>query len=251
LFRKHTNTTLLIFFLANCFLCPIEFCGQDSEGERGKYQWFDDIIGETNSGIFKGILYENEYRVINERHQFFESKDFKPGSVVYYGQQYFDVSLKYDMYLDNLLGINYELANEPAMVFDKNGVDKFSIGNTHFENISHRIASEDAGFFEVLLKNDSLKLYKKYQKKIFKRTDEQVIYYEFKDGYSYLLYLYDSYYPFKKVKELNRIFPKYRKELKLISKKHSALKKSNTDDYAKMVLKDFLLLNPSLKQIAL
>lgn len=237
---RHIISASFALFWTLSFLIPMNTNGQDYGAGKGKYQWFDDILGDTNSGIFKGILYVNEYRVVNDRHQFFESEDFKSGSVVYYGQEYFGVFLKYDVYLDNLIGVNYELANEPAMVFDKNGVAKFSIGNNNFEKVSNEAISEEAGFFEVLLRDKSLTLYKKHGKKLFKRTDEQLIYYEFKDNFSYFLEMNSTFRSFKKAKELQRIFPEHKKRIKESLQLRSSLRKSSHDDYVKKVLLDII-----------
>lgn len=238
------------FFLILLFLVPFKVLGQGVENE--KYLWFDNLIGQTNSGVFRGVRYTNEYRAINEKHQFFESGDFKKGSVNYNGQDYFELLLRYDVYLDNLLVVNDALANRPMMVFDKEGITKFTIDGHSFEYLSPKFSDEvGSGFFEVLLKNESLTLYKKHRKKIFKRTDAQNLYYEFKDRYSYVLHSGGTYYPFKKIKELNSIFPQYRKDIKPIIKRHSPLKKSNFDAYVQAILTDLLSLKPALKQDAL
>lgn len=232
------------------FLVSFSVLGQGEENE--KYLWFDSLIGQTNSGIFKGVRYANQYRTINEKHQFFKTTDFKTGSVTYKGQDYFKLLLQYDVYLDQLLMMNEALPNRPIMVFDSEGVAGFTIEGHSFEYLTYKISNdEESGFFEVVLKNESLKLYKKHSRKIFKRTDAQNLYYEFKDGHSYLLQSGSTYYPFKKVKELNGIFPEYRKEIKPILKRHVALKNSDTDAYVRAVLNDVLALKPIPKKDAL
>jgi hypothetical protein len=243
--------TKLGFFLILPFLVPSIVLGQGLENEK-KYLWFDSLIGQTSSGVYKGVNYTNEYRAINEKHQFFKSGDFKTGSVNYKGQDYFELLLRYDVYLGNLLVVNDALANRPIMVFDKEGITRFTIDGHSFEYLSPKRSAEvEAGFFEVLLKNETLTLYKKHTKKIFKRTDAQSLYYEFKDGYSYVLHSDNDFYPFKKVKEVISIFPDYKKELRSIQKKHSALKKSDTDAYVLAVLTDLLSFDTTPKQDAL
>ena len=207
------------------------------------------MVGQTNSGIFKGLFYENEYRVINEKHQFFESNDFRYGSVVYYGQRYSGIELRYDVYLENLLVINEQLANKPIMMFDKNGVTEFEIDGNSFKQLSNNpVADAFSGFFQVLLERDSLTLYKKLRKKIFKRTDQQVVYYEFKNVFSYLMYSGGIYYPFERVRQLNRFFPTLKKQIKAGHKKNGALKNSSYDDYTKKVLLDLFHLNATREQ---
>lgn len=248
IFRIHSAK--LVFFLILLFLCPFKVLAQGFENE--KYQWFDNLIGQTNSGVFKGLYYANEYRTINEKHQFFKSGDFKTGSVNYNGQDYFEILLRYDVYLDNLMVINDVLANRPIVVLDQERITNFKIEGHSFEQLYSKLSSEvESGFFEVLLKNETFKLYRKHTKKMFKRTDAQSLYYEFKDGYTYVLHSGNTYYRFKKVKEVVSILPDYRKQLRSVKKKHSALKKSDTDAYVIAVLTDLLSFDPTPEQDAL
>lgn len=220
--------------------------------QREAYIFYDELIGQTNSGVFKGVLYTNEYRTINERHQFFKTANFETGSLTSNGQTFFELPLRYDVYLDNVLVVNDALSNRPIMVFDKEGVAKFEIAGHSFEYLSAETSDKiESGFFEVLLTNELLTLYMKHKKKIFKKTDAQNLYYEFKDGYFYLLYTGKTYHPFKNVKELTNIFPDYRKELRAIQKEHGNLKKSDAEAYVLAVLTDFLSLTPIRNQDAL
>ncbi len=151
--KKSIHRILPIFLLLFWFLIPLRLRGQESKTEVQRYVWFDNIIGQTNSGIFKGLGYVNEYRVVNDRHQFFISTDFKSGSVTYDDQTYFDVPLRYDVYLDDLLLLNDELSDKPIMLFDKRKVSEFNIGEDSFEFISSRTSNEQiSGFFEVLVR---------------------------------------------------------------------------------------------------
>lgn len=245
------NKTQLVIFLMLLFLVPQkEVLGQNEASEN--YLWFDQLIGPTNSGVFKGVRYANAFRTINEKHQFFKSTDFRTGSVTFFGQRYFELPLQYDVFLDQLLVMNTNLPNRPIMVFDRFGVTRFTIDGHVFELLSEEVTdTELRGFFEVLLQEQQLTLYKKHLKKPFKRTDAQNLYYEFKDGYMYVLLTEGTYSTFKKVGELAKIFPSYKKELRTILKKHVDLRKSGSDDYVMAVLNDFLPLISTPKKAAL
>lgn len=237
--RRHKHIILLTPFVIIAFFGTYTLEGQEFNQSKDKYIWFDNILGPTNSGIFKGVLYVNEYKTINEKHQFFESSAFRLGSVIINDQCYFDVPLKYDVYLDNLLAQNQELANRPVIVFDRASIVKFTIDGHTFELVKVTMAmNEPPGFFEVILKNDFLTFYKKHTRKVFKRTDEKTLYYEFKSDYHYLICSGDAYYRFKKVKELNRFFPEYEKEIKGFDKQHETLRKLDTDGYLKALLSE-------------
>jgi len=198
------------------------------------------MIGQTNTGIYKGVAYDEPFRVINERHQFFKERNFVLGSVIYDGLPYSHLQLKYDVYNDELLIRNSEAVGFPVMIFDKNKVANFSIKKYSFKKIDTVLAGEKKlmGYFEVLLKTDSLVFYKKHSKKLLTRTDQKVVYHEFRDGYSYYLYFENNYYRLKKVNDLGGIFPKYRKSLKTLRNRHASQRKSSPDIYMISILSD-------------
>lgn len=221
-----------------CVASPSPILGQTADNSS-IYIWFDDVIGRTNSGIFEGVAYTEEFRVINERHQFFKEPNFVPGSLVYDGQPYFDVELRYDVYQENLLTMNAEATGSPLLILDKKKVAEFTIGGHRFKKVHQNLREGEVhGFLEVLWENDSISLFKKHAKKIFKRTDKEILYYEFKDRYSYYLYYANTYYPLKKANDLNAVFPEYRKSLKAIRNRYASLGKSDPDAYMKSILSD-------------
>lgn len=242
-----THFLQLVFALFSVW-SPCLIFGQISEKDPSIYAWFDDMIGQTNSGIFKGVAYSEEFRAINDEHQFFREPYFILGSVVYDGQPYFEVKLRYDVYNDQLSIKNEKLGRLPIMVLDKEKVAEFQIGPHQFKHLNENETRENiSGFFEILLEKDSLSLFKKHRKKRFKRTDEEVLYYEFKDGYTYYLRQGLDVYALKKANDLNRVFPKYKKEVKALRNRYASLGKSDTDAYMKSILLDLsaLISNPS------
>jgi len=197
------------------------------------------MLGHTNSGMFKGVADTETFRVLNERHPFFKYTDFTLGSLVYDGQPYFEVELRYNVYQESLFTRNTEAIGTPPMRFDKHKVTQFTIDGHAFRNMGTGDTGDNRlGFLEVLLENDSLALYKRYTKKIFKRTDEKLVYYEFKDGHSYYVQYAKTYFSLKKASELNAIFPEHKKSLKTIRDRHEDLRKTNPDSYMKSILLD-------------
>lgn len=221
---------------------------QDSEVNKEIYRFFDRMIGSTNLDIFKGVGYTDLYRTINDRNQFLDSSNFVSGNVRYDGEHYFDIQLNYDVYNDRLLVQHSALANTPIVMVATEKVSNFHISDRYFEHLNKKLPTGvKEGFFELVVERDGLQLYKKHTKKIFKRTDEQILYYEFKEGYFYLLKYQDVYYRFKKVKELGSIFPQKKRELKKLAKQHIALKKIDSDNYVKAILHGLSLGNNTLK----
>ncbi len=215
--------------------------GQVDRALDSTYIWFDNIIGQTNSGIFKGVAYDESFNVINERHQFFKDSDFLLGSMIYDRQPYFELELKYDVYHDNLLIRNEDMMALSVMIFDKDKITDFNIDGHKFENLSlAKTKVRLSGFFEVLLKTDSIALYKKYQNKLFTRTDEKIAYHEFKEMHVYYIHYDNKYYKLKNAKDLNAIFPKLKNALKDIRSLHESMRKSDSDTYMKSILTDLV-----------
>ena len=242
--KKHMFSTnmLLLFFIVLGLGGPKNL--QAQEQMSSQYAWFDSMIGPNNLGIFKGVAYNNEFRVISDRHQFFKKMNFIEGSVVFDQQSYFNLQLRYDVYNDNLQIINADVLGLPPIILDNNKVEAFQIGEYLFENIDHHVIKEDnlSGMVQVIVPNDSLTLYKKHHKKPLKKTDETRIYYEFKNSHRYYVWYKNRSYSVKKASDLTTIFPIYRKHLKRIHEKYVVLKKTNSDAYMKSVVSDLLVI---------
>ena len=185
------------------------------------YNWFDEIVTKTNSGVFKGTEYFERFNRINERHQYFKTSSFSNGSVVYNGQLYFNIPLKYDVFDDKLLIKDPNTLNAPVIELDKNKISSFIINSHKFIHVHHNEKSEVSGFLEILLEKEMLSLYKKHLKKNIRKSDEkveylykQVAYYEFKDKYVHIISYKGVHYKVKKANDLNAIFIDYKTQLK-------------------------------------
>jgi hypothetical protein len=117
---------------------------------------------------------------------------------------------------------------------------EFTINNHKFINILTNENDKNTfkGFFEILYESDSLRLYKKHQKEIIRKTDEKIVTYQFKDKFSHVVSYKNLNYKLKKTNDLNTIFTNYKKEIKQLSKKHNAIRKSDPDNYMLAILKE-------------
>lgn len=214
--------------------------GQEMDRLELTYTWFDEIIGKTNSGIFKGNEYVEENNMTNESHKFFKKSFFLIGSVTYDSQTYFNLEIKYDVFGDQLLLRNSEVKDVSVIVLTKNNISKFIIDGYEFKNIQMETVNKAilSGFFEVLLNTDSIVLYKKHTKKKIKVTKNNLRYDGFKDGYQYYISYCGDYFRLSKTDGLNKIFPNHKSQLKNIASQYSSIKKVDPDNYMKSVLID-------------
>ncbi|MCF8274783.1 MAG: hypothetical protein K9I95_13240 [Flavobacteriaceae bacterium] len=219
---------------------PKQTFGQNTLDESLLYTWFDNKIGEINSGIYNGLEYVEHYRMLNEKHKFFLNPNFSNGMVIYKGEPYYNLLLKYDLFEDQLLLRYLDKANTPIILLDKDYITHFSIENHQFEKLQFETkkGKEFDGFFELLLLEKSIKLYKKNHKKILTKSNERIKYYEFKEQNSYVVFYKNKYFQINSLNNLSSIFSEHKVILKQIEDKYKSIKKSNSDAYLKSVLQD-------------
>ena len=224
---KNTN---LVSFLSIVFFSVNVSIGQNATIKPEYFNWFDKQVHQYNTSLFNGVEYIELYRTINDKHKFFGSSDFVLGSMVYDGQFFDRIPLKYDLDADNLLlnvGYNYPY---PILILIKNKIDAFTLQGADFVRLPDENKDlDEAGFYQVLLKNRALTLLKKNFKKRFKRIRGSTLYYEFALEGTYALHYQDSYYEISSKQDVIRIWPENKD---FINENYNAsLKKTDSDAF--------------------
>lgn len=185
--------------------------GQNNNDLATYYDWFDSKINRTNTGLYNGLEYIELYRTINERHKFFNTSNFQVGTLIYDGQFYPNVELKYDLFDQQLLfnaGYNFSV---PTIILFKDKVQGFTLGNNHFFHVNGGNTNDELkGYFEVLMEKSELLLLKKNKKKRFKRIRGKTIYYEFESEAYYVLRYNDFYHKIDSKKDIVKVLPEYK-----------------------------------------
>jgi hypothetical protein len=161
-----------------------------------KTAFFDSSPKDTlneNQILYNGINWRNLYYKIRED-PFLFSSAFLPGSVTINGETFKNVSLRYDIYNDELM---IPTQNKGFLQFNKESVDSFTL---NFENTTYRFTNirgdsinNKSGYFNVLY-DGKASLFVKFKKNI------ELLAVEHK---------YDRFYPSQKIYLLisNRIYP--------------------------------------------
>ncbi|HEA19618.1 hypothetical protein LCGC14_1009930 [marine sediment metagenome] len=205
--RKNTYCIFIFFISA--------LSAQTAKENASYLNWFDFEVGLENTPLFEGLGYVETYKSINEKHKFFNSDDFLNGSIVYDGQAYYDVRLKYDLYSDVVV-INIKDGFEAvALQPKKSKIISFTVEKSDFINIGLPDASlpEISGFFEILFSSSKLKLLKKHSKRRVKKIGN-FVYYEFiEDNFNILLYD-GQYQVVSSNRDFRILFPDFKKEIR-------------------------------------
>jgi hypothetical protein len=159
----------IIFFLGTGW--P-DLCRAANEESRENYTLTTapDTLLE-NQIMYNGRFWRNLYYMVHGN-QFLFSEEFLPGSLSICGDTFNNISLKYDIFKDELLT---PITPGVILQLNKQLVDSFSFSfeNKPFHFIKLRVDSltDSKGYFNVLYKNKT-GLYLKYSKKIDKLGDE-------------------------------------------------------------------------------
>lgn len=245
----------MFYFLRNAFVVVLTLgfvvsnYGQNN-AEINQYNLFDQEVGIANTGLYQGVVYTEKYRTINEKTQFYKTREFLKGSVCYEGQCYYDLDLKYDVYEDQvLLKLIGKVGGGTIQLF-KDKVDSFTIDGKDFVRIEQEKAPllNAYGFYTIALSTSTFTLYTKYNKKNFDRKDRSSLYYEFLDGPSQHVLLYNGNYHIVNTKKDNiDVFPELKKEIDKFYNLARGLRKSDPNGFQISLMKriDILLSQPN------
>ena len=197
-------------------VCFLQTAAQQAD-ERDYYNWFDDQVGIENTGLFNGIRYKELYRIKNGRHKFYKSPEFLTAHIVYDGQPYYDIPMKYDLFDDQLI-ISLDTDSGSSIIqLLKEEVNRFELDNKRFVHLKgigiFKSKEVIDGFYEVLEEGNSLTLYKKNRKLQKKVLENKAILYEFRTDDLYYIHHGDLFYPIKNKNDLIKIFPERKKQI--------------------------------------
>lgn len=209
-----------MFFL---FLSAV-VSGQLKTSEADYYNWFDRITGIENSVLHYGIVYVEKHRTKGKKTKFFPERDFVLGSVVFEGQPYSGLKLKYDVYDDELLmQVDRQFGGSILQLY-KASINRFTIGGHDFIKIDD--SKLKSGFYEISLEMPLFSFLKKHRKNLKEVLGKKLVFYEFEDGKKEcFLYYQQNYHPIKKVSDLTELFPEHTVQLNSFNKNQN----SNSD----------------------
>ena len=226
-----------IFILALFLVTSISINCQTSTDNKAFYKWFDATVGLDNTGLLNGTAYTKKYRSENGNHEFYSSSSFQAVDLVYDGQHYFDIAMKYDIHDDEIIVKIPTQTSAYTIQLIKDKVYGFSINDSNF--ISIRNLANNNGFYEVIFKNSNLAFFKKNIKTSNKYISGRSTFYSFKNKDEYLLRLKNQYHKITKSKKsLIRLFPENKREINSFYKSENKLLTLNYDLFMKNLMKE-------------
>lgn len=199
------------------------------------YQLFDKIVGQHNTPLSNGTIYREEHVTLNEYTKFL-LPEYQEGSLVYYGQPYYDVSLNYNVY-DDLLLIRIKTDNAIKNVkLNQKFIDHFEVNGRRFQYIGEE-EDIDSGFYEEIYSAGEVKLLKKLRKNLNEKRDKEYKYFEFKDRPdAFYAKNGSNYFQISNQRSWIKAFPDKENLIKAYYKSNSAARRNNKTLFYKSLL---------------
>lgn len=166
---------ILFFFLGAASLAQESLL---PKSVQGAFEGFDTTIEVQNTRIFTGLEYIEKHRMINDKNKFFQENRFRLGTVIYEGQPYFNVPIKYNIYDDLLLVQLESNRGETTFKMIPNRFEGFVLDARRFVNIWEE-GFQWTGIYELLHHTSHIQVLKKYRKSLKKTSDGRLVHYEF------------------------------------------------------------------------
>lgn len=223
-------------------LFTMQLFSQNSKETKAIYTLFDQTIHLSNTSLSYGKLYQEQYRTLNDNHQYLSSREFTKGNVTYQNQTFYEVDLKYDISEDFLI-VHIE---EKSIVLEKAMVTTFTLLKKTLEHIEKSENTEvtnykyteknfinniKLGYLEFLYGDEQLAFYKKNKKNRRKKLNESFVYYKYLENPIYYLEIGNEFYEVKNKKDLIKYFPKYKKLINNTYKTHRKLAQNQKDNF--------------------
>ena len=192
------------------------------------FQKYDQLVSLENTNLYNGTEFNDLFLNTDGTYRYFKGFDYSKGSVMYGGQFYANVPLKYDVLDDNLLTHSEDNLSIFIVRLIPEFIDSFSIHNVEFV----RLTDVDKGvvgngFFEKAFIGNNLKLYIKHIKKKRDKALKSGIQYRFSDVNFFLIEYKNDYFIANSAKDVWKNIPEYNDQIRNFNKTYRQLYKTD------------------------
>ncbi|WP_130735977.1 hypothetical protein [Flavobacterium sp. J27] len=220
-----------LFFIF--FLTTITLKGQSIK-EINTY--VDSEIGIQNSYVFNGKIYINPYKVLSKKNQFLNyNTNYTKGSVTIQNITFKELELQYDLYSQEIIVKPDSKTSLYGIVADTSKIERFTIYDLTFVNLKNTGTQNLNGYYELSV-DKAIPLYIKHKTNRYKLLDKNSVHFEFEPKYEYYIFNNDTYINVASKKDLIKIFPYFKKELKLFYSKNIYLEKNEPREFMRKLI---------------
>lgn len=230
----------LIFPTLFGLLLSITTISAQTSKEIDIYNWYDQTTGKENLDINTGVLYTNPYRTVDNNNLYYLNDKFEKGNLVFDGQIYYNVSLKYDEYRDLVIINPHGASDFLGISLNNEKVNSFTILNSNFIRIpkeKYNHPEFPTGYYDTSSFNENFVFYIKHSKTIQKKIRDDGPYYYFKDNNHFYLDYKKVLYPIVSKNDLIKLFPEQKKQINEFYLMNRSMRKSDLNQFMKNLMK--------------
>ncbi|MFS4469144.1 hypothetical protein [Maribacter sp. 2210JD10-5] len=201
---------LLIFLYPNLYRLSAQ-----KKADNNYYIWHDNIVGERNLDIYKGKVFIPKFVSKEKERQFFQQGNHSKTHIVYDGQSYYNLAIRYDLLNDQVLLYCKTGLWNGWIVLASDKIERLSMDAVPFTHLNDFENSQiKSGFYKEVSTDGKIKLYEKLSKAVRKRIIDRKTYYEFKDSKSlFLIKNNEDYTLIENIRDLIFLFPTFKKQI--------------------------------------
>ncbi len=190
---------------------------------------YDNYFGK-NLSLYTGKQYNDKYGQIGD-HQFFMDDYWEQGSIVYGGQFYDSIYLKFDIFNDVVL-VEYfsDKGLTMTLMLHSPMISSFTLQGHGFVRIETDSAAPiKTGFYDQLFVGSNLSLYARRQKEIVRTSGSNTLKDDFVQKDKYFLLKDGIYYPVNKRGSVVHVLEDHKKEVKHFMKSNRLYYRTEKD----------------------
>lgn len=243
--QTHFKSHFSVFFLFSLLLSGNHFIIAQTSSEIIS-KAFDQTIGKENLEISNGTVHVNEFRILNNKHNYYPSDAFEKGNITYNNQDYIDLDLKFDIYKDILI-YKPQPSDEISINLIKEKIAAFTLNKRKFvylNQLLHPLSPINTGYYEENFIGKKFAFYIKHHRDKRDVYKESSIFQEFDDNYEYYIKKDGAFYTITSKKDIIKLFPNHKRK---INDFYAAFRKTEKENEPMFYEKLMVYLNNSLE----
>lgn len=215
----------------------IQSIHSQNNNEISTYNWFDKNLGVESLDFKNGPAHFNFDKTVDGHNRYYISNDFKSGSINYNGQNYYNVDLKYDIYMDEAIIRPYNETNHTQSNLIKESVTYFKIGNEKFVNLKELTANYKGGYYEEVATGENTILYIKYYKEKKDVLKDNLFLIDFEQKHEFIVLKDNKFTLVNEKQEIIKLYPDKKRKINDFFFMNRNLKKDDPGLFMKSLMK--------------
>lgn len=216
------------FLSLSLFVFVFHFSVAQNQQSKEVFRQFDQLVGLENTGLYNGTEFNDPFLNTDGTYRYFKGFDYNKGWLVYSGQVYDKIPLKYDVLDDNLLTHSEDNLGIFVVRLIPEFIDSFSVYNVEFVRLPDAVrVGGGNGFFEKAFMGNRFHLFIKHTKKKREKALKSGLQYRFTDVNFFLIKYESRYFVANSAKDVWKNMPEYSEQIRNFTKTYRQLYKTD------------------------